>query len=265
MLIFGGPYSNLQATEALLTRAMQLDMAPDHIICTGDIVAYGAQPEETTRLIQDAGIRVVMGNCEESLAADDDDCGCGFEAGMVCATLSEAWYTFARNRVSDQSRQWMATLPRILRFELAGRRCAVIHGGIGRINEFIFASTDTATKNRQLQQADADIIIAGHCGIPFGQTCERGVWLNAGVIGLPANDGTSDGWYLLLEPIADAIKASWHRLSYAHEHCYTVMLEAGQSGYADAMRSGLWPSMDILPATERSQRGCSLQFADLYA
>ena len=151
----------------------------------------------------------------------------------------------------------------LLRFELGGRRCVVIHGGIDRINEFIFKSTDAAIKQRQLQQADADVIIGGHCGIPFGQELEPGAWLNAGVIGLPANDGTPDGWYLVLEPRVPGIRANWQRLSYDHAHCYQTMLAAGQTGYADSIESGLWPSMDILPADERSQQGCALHLPEI--
>ncbi|MGC9271648.1 MAG: radical SAM protein, partial [Acidiphilium sp.] len=44
VLIFGGNYSNLQASIALLDAARAHGIAPDHIICTGDIIAYGADP-----------------------------------------------------------------------------------------------------------------------------------------------------------------------------------------------------------------------------
>ncbi len=263
LLVFGGPYSNLQATEAMLAKAVDLGIDHDHIICTGDVVAYGSQPEDTIQLVRDTGIHVVMGNCEESLADNLDDCGCGFEEGMVCAALSEDWFAFARTRVSDPSRQWMASLPRMLRFELGGRRCVVIHGSIERINEFVFASSDCASKTQQLEQAHADVIIGGHCGIPFGQALERGAWLNAGVVGLPANDGTRDGWYLVLEPRKPGIRANWQRLSYDHAHCYQSMLAAGQTGYADCIESGLWPSMDVLPTAERRQQGNALHLPAL--
>ena len=46
VLIFGGVYSNLQALEALQKTANALDIRPENIICTGDIVGYCAQPSE---------------------------------------------------------------------------------------------------------------------------------------------------------------------------------------------------------------------------
>ncbi|MGC8470117.1 MAG: hypothetical protein ACP5NI_09465, partial [Acetobacteraceae bacterium] len=45
VLVFGGCASNLQATEALFAEARRLGVPPARMICTGDIVAYGADPE----------------------------------------------------------------------------------------------------------------------------------------------------------------------------------------------------------------------------
>ena len=81
ILIFGGPYSNLQATQAVLAEASRRNIPGHRVICTGDVVAYGADPKACVDLVRDAGIGVVMGNCEEQLAADAADCGCGFAPG----------------------------------------------------------------------------------------------------------------------------------------------------------------------------------------
>ena len=85
VLVFGGCYSNVQATQALLAEARRLGVPPRRMICTGDVIAYGANPRETLALIREAGIATVMGNCEESLAADAGDCGCGFRPMPVTA------------------------------------------------------------------------------------------------------------------------------------------------------------------------------------
>ena len=69
VLCFGGPYSNVQATDAMLARARALGLAPQQIVCTGDVVAYAGDPVATVERVRDAGIRVVMGNCEEPWAS----------------------------------------------------------------------------------------------------------------------------------------------------------------------------------------------------
>ena len=40
-----------------------------------------ADPVATVAAVRDWGISVIMGNCEESLGWNKDDCGCGFEEG----------------------------------------------------------------------------------------------------------------------------------------------------------------------------------------
>jgi len=81
---------------------------------------------------------------------------------------------------------------------------------------------------------------------------------------LPANDFTRDGWYLLLTPEEDRIRCSWHRLSYVAEQAQQKMVAAGlKAGYSDALLSGLWPSLDVLPEIERSRRGLPVEMADL--
>lgn len=261
LLIFGGPYGNLPATIALRTLAEQHSISPERIICTGDLVAYCAEPEETVGLIRDWGIQVVMGNCEQSLAMRADDCGCGFEMGSACSALSTAWFRYADSRISEASRAWMRELPQTLTFELAKRRLAVVHGGVSQINRFLFASTSAEDKLTELNLFDVPVdgLIAGHCGIPFGQIVAGKAWLNAGVIGMPANDGTREGWYLLIEPVEGQLKAHWHRLNYPADLTRQTMLNAGlTSGYADTIINGLWPSEDVLPAAEKRNRGKAL-------
>ena len=68
LLIFGGAYGNLQATEAVLAQAKKMQIAPKNILFTGDLTAYCADPKATVNLIRQSGIKSVMGNCEEQLA-----------------------------------------------------------------------------------------------------------------------------------------------------------------------------------------------------
>lgn len=264
LLIFGGPYSNLAATRAIRQVAAHRELAPEQVLCSGDLLAYCAEPRQTLALIRDWGIGSVMGNCEEALAQAAPDCGCGFDSRSTCAALSAEWYEFARRQIGEEERAWMAALPRMIRFRLAGRSFLLVHGGCGQINQFVFASSDAAEKQHQLAAAGVDVIIGGHCGLPFGQTLANGAWLNTGVIGLPANDGTTDGWYLLLDEQAGGVRARWQRLGYPAAQSRAAMDAIGLSpAYAGALSSGLWPSEEVLPAAERAQRGRALHVPDL--
>ncbi len=260
LLIFGGPYSNLQATRALRREAERLGLAPQQVICTGDVLAYCGQPRETLALIRDWGIAVVQGNCEAALAAAAPDCGCGFDAGSACSLLSVAWYRYCLQQVDDADRRWMAALPEQIRFSFAGRRVLCVHGDTEQQNRFVFASSCAEDKQRQLLQSEADLILAGHSGIPFGQCWGNRGWLNAGVIGMPANDGTAEGWYMLLEAEADRIRARWQRLHYDVPPAQQAMRAAGlPAAYREALARGCWPSVDVLPQVEKAQTGQRLE------
>lgn len=260
LLVFGGPYSNLQATRALLEAAQQLGLSSEQLICTGDAVAYCADAEATVQLLRDAGVHWIQGNCEESLGNRIDDCGCGFADGSSCAVLSDSWYRYADATISDSNRTWLQNLPAQLSFSLNGRHIRVVHGALDQVNRFVFESTPETEKQHQLELARADVLIGGHCGLPFGQTLQNGTWLNAGVIGMPANDGTMDGWYMLLTPNGEDLKASWHRLEYDAPGAAEAMSAARlPSAYRNSLLSGLWPNVDILPAAEHQLQGLPLQ------
>ncbi len=256
LLLFGGPCGNLQATAALRSRAERLGIAPGNIICTGDAVAYCAQPNETLALLREWGIHLLMGNCEESLAADAAECGCGFESGSACDRLAGDWYRYAKGEVSRQHKEWMGDLPRSMRFSYQNRTFAVAHGGLEQINQFIFPSTDEGIKLEQIHRAQADGIIAGHCGLPFTQVLGGKLWHNPGALGMPANDGTAHVWFSLWMPAGDRIRIEHHRLDYDAGSARQAMLRAGLvNGYEEALTTGLWPSMEVLPQCERRRRG----------
>lgn len=86
-----------------------------------------------------------------------------------------------------------------------------------------------------------------------------GWWLNAGAVGLPANDGVPGGWYMVLSSQAGGVTASWRRLHYDAAPERAAMARRGLSpAYADALANGLWPSLDVLPAAERRLTGLPL-------
>jgi predicted phosphodiesterase len=260
VLVFGGPYGNLPATRAMRGVAEGLGVAAGNVLCTGDTVAYCAEPEQTVAELRDWGCHVVMGNVEEALATQAPDCGCGFDEGSACSALSAEWYRFAVAALSPASIEWMGRLPRQIRFDCGGLRFLAVHGSVAQINEFVFESDPVERKQQQLARADADVVIGGHCGIPFGQRLPGGHWLNAGVIGMPANDGTPDGWYLLLTPTGTGVEASWHRLPYPYPSARDAMARAGLApAYAECLQTGLWPSLDVLPEAERRASGHALQ------
>jgi predicted phosphodiesterase len=265
LLVFGGPYSNLAATQAIRSVAERLELSPQQILCTGDAIAYCAEPVETIEMLDDWGIHWIKGNCEAAIATESNECGCGFSEGSACSLLSIEWYRYANQAVNKAHRNRLSELPEGVMFQWGNLRLAAVHATPDHLSTFIFASSDAEKKRQWLAQCNADILVAGHSGLPFGsQLSARSAWLNAGVIGMPANDGQACGWYMLLSKTAEVIEVQWLPLMYDVNCSYQQMQQRQLSQpYAEALLSGIWPSHDVLPETEKTVTGQPLKPFDL--
>lgn len=249
MLLFGGPYSNLQATQALLAVAARRGIAADHMICTGDVVAYCADPDKTVAALRASGAVVVAGNCEQQLAAGAGDCGCGFAPGSTCDRLSAGWYAHAGAALDRGARDWMADLPDIALFRHHGLRCAVIHGGASDVARFVWPTDPEQVFDQEIAAIEAvcgpvDRVIAGHCGLAFTRQIGTRLWINAGVIGMPPNDGAVHTRFAVMQ----GAEVQMLPLRYDHVAAQQAMRAAGLiQGYDSALSSGHWPSEDVLP------------------
>lgn len=261
VLVFGGIYSNLQALEALKEIANKENIAPENCICTGDIVGYCAQPEETVTLFKKWGARSISGNVEQQLFEGAEDCGCDFTIGSRCDDFSKMWYPYAKSRLSTSSILWMGTLPNHITFNYAGKKVAVVHGSYDNVSDFVFESTSEQIKLNGLSNLNAEVILAGHCGLPFSNKIESKTWLNPGVIGMPANDSTTRVWYMILDHEAGKMKYTHRYLEYDYTTAYTRMKENFlPMEYAETLLSGLWDNMEILPESEKRLKGIPYNF-----
>jgi len=259
ILAFGGVYSNLQALEALRNIAVKLRIPASNIICTGDIVAYCAQPEECIQAVKDWGIHSISGNVEIQLATGQNDCACDFTSGSRCDSFSKEWYPFAQANVSPAAIDWMNKLPEHICFEYTGKQIAVVHGSYHYVSEFIFESTDWDIKEKNFIDTKSEIIIAGHCGLPFSQQKNNQYWLNPGVIGMPANDGTPRVWYMILNDDTGTLSYEHHSLEYDFHKANQLMMERNLPvAYAKTLVSGIWDNCEILPEQETALQGVSL-------
>ena len=249
VLVFGGVYSNLHALDALIDKANSLKILPENIICTGDVVAYCAYAQDSVQRIRDFGCHVLAGNCEKQLAVDAEDCGCGFELDSTCSLLSRTWYAHAKSQITKTSRNWMSNLPDRIIFSHNNLRFGVLHGGASDISKFIWpVDSDEMIQNEidllEIQINSIDCVLAGHTGIPMTRDINNKKWINSGAIGLPANDGEIDTRFIIISE--NSINNM--RLEYDVNSAYQAMQATSLiQGYHSTLRTGYWPSEEILP------------------
>lgn len=261
VLVFGGVYSNFQSLEELYQIAKSENISPQNIICTGDIVGYCAAPSECLDFIEKWGIHGIQGNVEQNLINGTDDCGCNFEEGSRCDIFSKLWFPFAMMRMTARNMAYLEQLPEKISFEYADKKIDVIHGSYENISEFVFKSTDWSVKKYNFDQTNADVILAGHCGLPFADVQKGQYWLNAGVIGMPANDGTARVWYLILDDAEGQFSYQFHSYEYESFEANQLMLENGLPfSYSETLLTGLWDNNEILPDEETALQGVPIKF-----
>ncbi len=100
-------HSNLDALEAVLKDMEKRKV--EKVVCLGDLVGYGPEPEATIRRIREAADVVLLGN-HDAMALSDDEC----EHFNSHARLAMEW---TRGQLGEESRAWMAQLPYLYREE----------------------------------------------------------------------------------------------------------------------------------------------------
>lgn len=261
ILLFGGVYSNLQSLKALQKIAKKNNILPENCICTGDIIGYCSQPEKTIQVFKNWGAKSIAGNVELQLSNDAENCGCDFSKGSKCDQLSNLWYPYAKSKLSENSLAYIKSLPEIIHFEVDSKKVTVLHGSYFNVSEFIFKSTPWEVKQKNFDITNAEIIIAGHSGLPFSEKKSKYHWVNPGVIGMPANDGNPKVWFAILNIKKSEIKIKHLNYNYNYQVASDLMLKNNlPKEYAKTLTNGLWDNMEILPEIEKQQKGFAIHF-----
>jgi predicted phosphodiesterase len=114
-------HGNLTATEAVLTDIEQLDHPVDVIVCTGDIVGHGAQPNEVLALLTQRKVRMIRGNYDEAVAGTRTQTGIDY-AQEAEERVDVAALSWTREHLSPENMELLRSLP-------ADARMAVTRGG----------------------------------------------------------------------------------------------------------------------------------------
>jgi hypothetical protein len=253
VLVFGGVYNNSWALSALLEEATR--RKAEAIYCLGDLGGFGPNPEKTWPLLLEADVRVIQGNYEESLASGHQNCNCGYTDPRD-NHFAELSYGYTAQHTSAEFSRWMGALPLRRRVRLGDKNLLLVHGSPRRINEFLFESTSPVPfLETLLDREAADGFLCTHTGLPWHRRLPSGrEVINVGVIGRPANDGSTDVRYCWLEdrdgePVAQIVPLAYDHDGLAEE----MRQEKLPREFIETILTGWWTTcLEILPARERS-------------
>jgi len=194
-------HSNYDALQAVLS-AMG---AYDALVCLGDLVGYGAQPNEVVSEVRslrpDA---IIMGNHDYAVSTGDT-------SGFVHHAVKAVEWT--RKEISPDNLTYIAGLRSKTTLTADGIKIALVHGSPrDPLNEYIYPGTPEFILRSMLDESGGSVLLLGHTHVPFSHRLGPKLIANPGSIGQP-RDGDPEASYAILEPSAET-KFQIRRVSY---------------------------------------------------
>jgi len=207
-------HSNLEALEAVLDEVGKLN-----VYCAGDLVGYGASPNEVVRVLRDIGATCVLGNHDQ--ASLDGDVG-EFNPRAAVAAI------WTSRHLSEESKTFLGSLPREVSTEIGGKRLYMAHGSpVDTMWEYVLPSTHSDLFDYYLQKVHADVIALGHTHLAFQWRSDSGgLVFNPGSVGQPRG-GDVRASFAILSVEADAVQVEARQVEYDVERAAKKILESG--------------------------------------
>lgn len=219
-------HANLAALQAVLADAGSVDA----LWCVGDVVGYGAEPNECVTILREAGAACVAGNHDlAALGRENLDI---FNADAAAA----ARWTAAE--LTPESREWLAQLPD----RWTQGPVTLAHGSpYDTVWEYV---TSARVATRTFDYFDTAICFIGHTHLPSSfvkqpdgqvrteyraagdvvRVGETRLLANSGSVGQPRDEDPRAS-YLIYDSAAGTL--IWRRVTYPIEVTQTKILAAG--------------------------------------
>ncbi|MDA0205588.1 MAG: metallophosphoesterase family protein [Acidobacteria bacterium] len=150
-LILSDIHSNLEALEAVLTDSAGLYQ---QVVCLGDIVGYGANPNEVTAWVRQ--------NCEAVIRGNHDRACTGMSDLRFFNPVAKAAAEWTRTKLEPDHLIYLSGLPRGP-FDVAD--CRLVHGSPLDEDTYVISIPDA---EEQLQSLERGLIFFGHTHIQGG-------------------------------------------------------------------------------------------------
>ena len=194
-------HSNFDALQAVLSDIGDYDA----LVCLGDLVGYGAQPNEVVSEIRSMRPEaIVMGNHDYAVSTGDT-------SGFVHHAVQAVEWT--RRQISSENFRYIASLRSRATFTVDDVQIALVHGSPrDPLNEYIYPDISDFILRSLVEESGGDLLLLGHTHIPFAHSCGSRLIGNPGSVGQP-RDGDARASYAILEPSAEA-KFHIQRIGY---------------------------------------------------
>ena len=182
-------HSNLEALESVITSLGTYDA----LFCLGDLVGYGAQPNEVIERVHRLRPQMLIAGNHDYAVANSDTSG--------FAPHAAAAVEWTRNELRQENMDYLMTLPQDAAFKDQGLQVKAYHGSPkDPLNEYIFSGTPEYIIISMIESAGADVLLVGHTHTPMNIRTGSGHMFNPGSVGQPRDgDPRASFGFLYLE------------------------------------------------------------------
>lgn len=218
-------HANLEALEAVLAQ-----IKGANIVCLGDLVDYGAEPNEVIARLRKTGTKSIMGNHDSAVLTGD------ISMFNPRAAISAMW---TRTVLSKESKEYLEDLPDELRMHVEDVELYFAHGSPDdHLWEYIDPRTDSDLFGFYLGKLKVQGIGLGHTHIPFVSKEKNGVVFNPGSVGQP-RDGDRRAAFAFVKVKEGSVEVEERRVEYDYEKAASKILAARlPSSHADRLKTG---------------------------
>lgn len=171
MAIISDIHSNLPALEVVLEQIAKEGV--DQILCAGDIVGYGPNPNEVIERLKKIEITAIQGNHDRAVLSHDS-------SNMNIQAQDAVWWTI--ENLKKEGHDYLAQLSARKSFWWNGLSIAIFHGSPRNDDEYI---PEEGADEELLELAKSDFLVLGHTHVPFVRSLDKGTIVNPGSIGQP--------------------------------------------------------------------------------
>ncbi len=218
--IFGDIHSNIHALDAILTDMDARNLSNRY--CLGDLVGYGAFPNQVIKRVREQNVPVIMGNYDQGVGISSPDCGCAYstEEDRKRGDRSIAWTNI---HTTDENKTYLRGLLAHTTFRLGDHNVMLVHGSPRKINEYMFEDRGEAYFERIMNTIDADVLVCGHTHLPYHKVLPSGRQVvNAGSVGKP-KDNNPKACYIVLRADGRELDVAFIRVDYPIEEAATAI------------------------------------------
>jgi putative phosphoesterase len=214
-------HANLPALEAVLAHASEQGV--DVVWNLGDMVGFGAYPEEVIQLLRAESVLATSGEYDRRVLRFQQKQEKWRRKRVRVEYIALRW---ARERLSKKSRKYLRFLSREERVTVKGHHILLTHGCPDSGKKLIDADTTEKELRRLAQEAEADIILCGHSHQPLARHADDTWFVNPGAAGI-GSGGDPRVSYAVLKISADGLEVHPFQVEYDVARLVGALRQAG--------------------------------------